>query len=146
MQKLASLTILVLALVYFSSCTDDDSIKPADVSTTLISGSWTVSHFMEDGDDETDSFSGYEFIFTLPSTADPYSGLVEASNGTSDVIGSWQMGTVDKTSKITLDFGITPFDELNEDWKVTERSDTQIKLEHVSGGNGGTDRLTFEKM
>src|SRR6187399_211102 len=143
MQKLASLVILFLSLVHFSSCTDDDSIKPTDVSNTLVTGAWKVSHFSENEDDETGSFSDYEFIFTAPDTVDPYSGLVEASNGTSDVVGSWETGTSDKAATLTLDFGITPFDELNENWKVTERTDTQIKLEHVSGGNGGTDRLTF---
>src|SRR6187399_3022968 len=101
MQKLASLFILFLALVYFSSCSDDDSIKPTDVSSTLVSGAWKVSHFSENDNDQTESFSGYEFIFTQTSTADPFSGLIEASNGTSDVVGSWQAGLNDKTAKLT---------------------------------------------
>lgn len=146
MKKLIPLVILFLVLVYLPSCTDDDSITPSDVSNTLISGAWRISHFSEDSDDETESFSDYQFIFTVTSTNGPPAGLVEASNGTSDVVGSWQTGTSDKSAKLTLDFGITPFDELNEDWKVLERTDTMIKLEHISGGNGGTDNLTFERI
>lgn len=146
MKKIASLSILVLAVIYFSACQDDDSISPTDVSNTLITGTWNVSHFSKDEDDETSSFTGYEFIFTVTSVSGTGSGLVEASNGASDVVGSWSAVKSDKSTKLTLNFGITPFDELNEDWHVTERTDTQIKLEHVSGGNGGTDLLTLEKM
>lgn len=34
---------------------------------------------------------------------------------------------------------------LSDDWDVLERTDTKIRLIDVSGGNGGTDYLTFEK-
>jgi hypothetical protein len=49
-----------------------------------------------------------------------------------------------------LDFTISfaspdNFTELSEDWKVLSRTDSKIELKHVSGGNGGTDLLTFEK-
>ena len=32
-----------------------------------------------------------------------------------------------------------------DDYKIIEYSATVIKLKHVSGGNGGTDYLTFTK-
>ncbi|MEZ4988540.1 MAG: hypothetical protein R2795_26535 [Saprospiraceae bacterium] len=38
------------------------------------------------------------------------------------------------------------FEELNEDWEIISQSDTRIELVHVSGGNGGTDYLTFERI
>jgi hypothetical protein len=37
------------------------------------------------------------------------------------------------------------FADLTDDWDVAERTGTRIKLVDVSGGNGGTDYLTFEK-
>ena len=37
------------------------------------------------------------------------------------------------------------FEELTDDWEITEKSATVIKLRDVSGGNGGTDYLTFTK-
>lgn len=37
------------------------------------------------------------------------------------------------------------FAELTEDWNIISHTDSKIELIHVSGGNGGTDLLTFEK-
>jgi hypothetical protein len=37
------------------------------------------------------------------------------------------------------------FRELSEDWEILSRTASKIKLKHVSGGNGGTDLLTFEE-
>ena len=94
----------------------------------------------DNGNDETPHFSGYEFIFSP-------GGSATASNGSNTVSGTWMTGTDDSQSKLILDFGSTsPFDELNEDWHVLEETSTMIRCEHISGGNGGTDYLTFEKI
>jgi hypothetical protein len=37
------------------------------------------------------------------------------------------------------------FVEISDDWEVIENTSTKIRLQDVSGGNGGTDLLTFEK-
>lgn len=37
------------------------------------------------------------------------------------------------------------FSELSEDWNIISYSSNKIELIHESGGNGGTDLLTFEK-
>jgi hypothetical protein len=37
------------------------------------------------------------------------------------------------------------FAEISDDWQVTERTAARIKLQDLSGGNGGTDYLIFEK-
>ena len=49
-----------------------------------------------------------------------------------------------------LDFNIAfsspaNFTDLTEDWNIITYTTTKIQLIHVSGGNGGTDYLTFEK-
>ena len=49
-----------------------------------------------------------------------------------------------------IDFNIffaspVDFSELSEDWDIITNSSSKIELIHVSGGNGGTDLLTFEK-
>jgi len=49
-----------------------------------------------------------------------------------------------------IDFNISfsspnDFEELSDDWHIESHSSTMIKLKDVSGGNGGTDFLTFEK-
>ncbi|MDH3699350.1 MAG: hypothetical protein OEQ81_11845 [Flavobacteriaceae bacterium] len=38
------------------------------------------------------------------------------------------------------------FNELSEDWNIVSFSNSIIELIHESGGNGGTDLLTFEKQ
>jgi hypothetical protein len=54
--------------------------------------------------------------------------------------------TDDSKVKLVLSFA-TPanFVEISDDWQVIERTDSRIKLQDLSGGNGGTDYLTFEK-
>ena len=37
------------------------------------------------------------------------------------------------------------FEDLSEDWEILSRTASKIELKYVSGGNGGTDLLTFEK-
>ncbi len=50
-----------------------------------------------------------------------------------------------------IDFNIffaapADFNELSEDWNIISYSSNKIELIHESGGNGGTDLLTFEKQ
>ena len=37
------------------------------------------------------------------------------------------------------------FDDLNDDWDIISVTANKIELIDISGGNGGTDFLTFEK-
>ena len=49
--------------------------------------------------------------------------------------------------KLNIKLGTSSaFEELNDDWHVIQQSGTLLKLEDVSGGNGGTDDLSFEKI
>jgi hypothetical protein len=48
-----------------------------------------------------------------------------------------------------LDFNIffnvaNDFEDLNDDWDIISQSSSKIELIDISGGNGGTDYLTFE--
>ena len=78
--------------------------------------------------------------------------VVAVGNGLS-VTGTWSVvndDSNDDNPSSDLDFNLlfsSPeiFAELSDDWDVLERTDTKIRLIDVSGGNGGTDYLTFEK-
>ena len=55
------------------------------------------------------------------------------------------------SNKLALDkkvtfYGQLDFEELSDDWDITSSSNTKIDLIDVSGGNGGTDTLIFEKI
>jgi hypothetical protein len=78
--------------------------------------------------------------------------VLTATNGTLTHTGIWSVtdSNSNDDSMDDLDFNIaftTPanFLELTDDWDIQSRTDTKIELIDVSGGNGGTDYLTFEK-
>jgi hypothetical protein len=140
-QKSIILITSIALIISFSSCKkSDDSVSPSGLSSTVQSGNWKVTYYNDSGNDETYHFSGYQFTFAS-------GGSVTAIKSGSSVSGSWSTGNDDSTSKMVLDFGAqVPFDELNDDWKILENSSLKIRLEDVSGGDGSTDYLTFEKV
>lgn len=131
---------------------DDDSSSSADASqivNTVTDGTWRVTLFDEDGNDHTNDFNGYDFTFGP-------SNVLTATNGGTTVTGYWSVtnsssnSSDDDSSGSDIDFNIlftspANFAELSEDWHILERTATKIRLRHISGGNGGTDLLTFEK-
>jgi hypothetical protein len=132
---LFTLTILVFGL---SSCTKDKKSTDPSTSDIVGQGTWKVTLFNDSGDDETQNFAGYNFTFNS-------NGTIAAVKNASTVNGTWNTGSDDSQNKLILDFGTTvQFSELNEDWVILEQTASKIRLEHVSGGNGGTDLLTFE--
>ena len=99
-------------------------------------------------DNETGNFSGYIFEFDA-------NNLLTATNGSNNYAGTWSVtddGSGDDNNNYDdIDFNIgfsnpRNFEELSEDWEIISISNTKIELRHVSGGNGGTDLLTFEKI
>lgn len=135
------LFLAIAAMMAVSSCTknDDNSITAGSVSATVSSGTWRVTYYWDTDHEETSNFSGYAFTFSGGS-------VLTAVNGGSTVTGTWQTGTDNSTVKLIISF-VSPanFAELSEDWHVLEKTDTKIRLQHVSGGSGGTDYLTFQK-
>lgn len=134
---------MVFAPAFFSGCRNDNnpsqSIDPETVRVNLSTGTWRVTLFNDSGQDETAHFSGYTFTFAS-------GNLVTATKSGSTVSGTWNTGLDNTHTKIVLNF-TTPADflDLNNDWHVLEQSAVKVRLEDVSGGNGGTDYLTFEK-
>ncbi|MBT8283646.1 MAG: hypothetical protein KJO86_07935 [Muriicola sp.] len=119
------------------------------VSNLVVSGSWTITNYVDSGTDETSDYSGYSFTFNAD-------GSLEAVNGTTVIIGSWSVTSDDSSddddydSMDDIDFNIffsapPNFEELTDDWDIVSRSSTRIELIDISGGNGGTDTLTFER-
>jgi hypothetical protein len=142
MKNLLYSSLLTFFIVLASSCNKDDNSlteQKNTVTTNVQQGNWRITYFNDSGNDETSYFNGYVFQFNTNTT-------VVATKTGSTVNGTWNIGNDDSTVKFILDFGSTvKFEDLNDDWHVIEQSATLIKLEDVSGGNGGTDYLTFEK-
>ena len=143
----------LLALMSIFSCSKDDDNDddgnntglPGAVEANVQTGTWRITKFVDSGEDETTDFSGYNFTFRD-------SGVLNANNGTNNFDGTWSVtkSNSDDDSQDDLDFNIyfnltNDFEDLNDDWDLVSQSPTKIELIDVSGGNGGTDYLTFEK-
>jgi len=145
-------TIISIALLLFVAfaCSDDDSstnISKDSIASIASSGTWRITYFYDTDEDETSSYSGYNFTFG--------SSALTATNGANTYTGTWSVtdSNSNDDSMDDLHFNIAfnsppapaSFEDLSDDWDIIEVTDTKIKLIDVSGGNGGTDYLTFEK-
>lgn len=148
--------ILLAFTLTFSACSsDDESINNNDnsaeiqaIQNTAESGTWRITYFFDTDTDETSNFSGYQFLFNPD-------GTITAGNDVATVSGTWSVRDDSNSSSSSsgddIDFNIffsSPpnFAELSDDWDIMSTSSTKIELMDVSGGNGGTDLLTFEKL
>lgn len=137
-------------ILIFSSCSSDDdnsttSSIQTDIENSIQVSNWRVTKFIDSGDDETNNYNGYSFTFNSDSS-------LVATNGTNTYTGSWSVTDSNSSSNSSsdLDFNISftsppDFEELSDDWDIITNSASKIELIDVSGGNGGTDYLTFEK-
>ena len=147
-SNLKAFLIPILILFVALGCTDDDepaNIPQNQIESDLQNGTWRITKFIDSGKDETNDFSGYSFTFKN-------SGVLNASNGTNNYDGTWSItdSNSNDDSEDDLDFNINfnlsnDFEDLNDDWNFISQSSIKIELIDVSGGNGGTDYLTFEK-
>lgn len=139
-------TVLILAgFVVLAACKKNNNKTQNEIEDNVQSGTWRITKFIDSGSDETTNFSNYNFTFNS-------SGIVNANNGTSNHDGTWSI--TDSNSKddsqddlhFNINFNLSNnFEDLNDDWDFISHSSTKIELIDVSGGNGGTDYLTFEK-
>lgn len=156
---LAGALILMTFSVLFSSCSSDDDNNQnnndaiiSEVEDIAESGNWIITSFIDSGQDETNHFTGYTFTFAA-------SGTLTATNGTTTMTGMWSItdsnssNDDDSNSSDDVDFNIffnvpdtNDFEDLNDDWDIDTYSSSTIKLMDISGGNGGTDILTFQKL
>jgi hypothetical protein len=151
--------ILMLSLTLMSAmCSSDDddgtsnnnSQQIAEIENDVQSGTWIITNFVDSGQDETSDFNGYEFSFNAD-------GSLVATNGTNTMTGTWSVTDDDSSdddgsSSSDIDFNIffpvpdtSDFEDLNDDWDIVNSTSTRIELIDISGGNGDTDLLTFEK-
>jgi len=144
-----------MSSLFFIACSDDDDNESSNnqqiiqsVNSNVKSGTWKITQFIDSGQDELTNFSGYNFTFGD-------NGVLTATNGQNTLTGTWSVtnsSSNDDSSDNNVDFNIlfnvddnSPFEDLNDDWDITSQNASKIELIDISGGNGGTDLLTFEK-
>ncbi|MEN9913679.1 MAG: hypothetical protein RL528_412 [Bacteroidota bacterium] len=133
--------LLVFSVLFFSCKKDDNnpSISTSNVTSTVSTGNWRITYYWDTDHDETNNFIGYSFVFNT-------NGTVTATKAANTITGTWTTRNDDNKIKLVLSFSSpADFIEISDDWHTIERTDSKIKLQDVSGGNGGTDYLTFEK-
>ena len=150
MRKLLYLVSFAFLML---GCGDDPNpelnTKVDEVQDIVTAGRWRISSFINDDKDETSDYTGYIFQFQP-------TGVLIATNGPASLSGSWVVTEQRDGSDGTNTFDDIDFDisfasapvlsKLSEDWEIIEATDTKIDLRHMSGGNGDTDLLTFNKI
>ncbi len=143
-----ALLLCLAGLFSLASCTNNDPVAPTQstIQNNVQSGNWIISSFVNSGNDETSHFSGFTFSFTS-------NGVLSSTNGSITHTGTWSINdtNVADDNPDNMHFNITfnagnNFEDLVEDWHLVSQTSTRIELMHNSGGNGGTDFLTFEKI
>jgi len=147
-MNLAAFVAPILILLFALGCTDDDGPSnntQNEIESDVQKGTWKITKFIDSDEDETNDFAGYDFTFLS-------SGVLRADNGSTQYDGTWSItdSNSNDDSQDDLDFNINfnltnDFEDLNDDWDIISQSSAKIELIDVSGGNGGTDYLTFEK-
>jgi len=127
-------------LSFYSACgTESTSGDTLSDTLTEANSIWMVSSFVDEGDNETAAFNGYQLSFST-------SGAVSAQNGNSTTAGTWY--SQKNATELVIDFDTENIlDELDEDWKVVSISETQIELEDIDDDNGNLEStLTLSKQ
>ena len=153
--KLIFLNLFAAILLAVSCDSNDDpadlqgDVNAAELQSTAQDGQWRVTYYFDSDKEETDHYTGYVFTFGSD-------GTVTATNGTVEVTGTWSVTDSDSSDdspddSSDVDFNLfftTPadFEELSDDWDILEYTSGRIRLIDVSGGDGSTDYLTFEKI
>jgi len=140
----------VIALGLLAACSKWKNSQN-QINKTAIDGTWIVSSYIDDGDDETADFTTFRLDFLEDGTLNATDLLSSNSN---PYTGTWSItdsNSNDDDSLDDLDFNINfavgnKLDDLSDDWDIISYTDTEIKLIDVSGGGGGTDYLTLTKQ
>ncbi|RLD27659.1 MAG: hypothetical protein DRI75_08965 [Bacteroidetes bacterium] len=147
-----------MSLLLTPSCSSDNdsinsnnnSVEIAQIENEVESGIWVITSFVDSGQDETNNFINYNFTFST-------NGTLIANNGTITMTGTWSVTTSsnsndDSSSNDDIDFNIffpvpetNDFEDLIDDWEIVTHNSNTISLIDVSGGNGDTDILVFQK-
>lgn len=122
---------------------DIDSGTPLDpdivaLRDRLKDGTWHIAQYLDDGDDETAVFSGWDFNFIESVT-------VYATKGSQTVEGIWVV-TVDYDElnfKFDMDSPINDADD--DDYKVLSQTDDEIIFVTLDSDDNTEDTLKFVK-
>lgn len=130
------ITLFLLAVVS-QGCTKTDTTTVTP--DPKVSGSWTItSYFDTSNRDRTARYSTYSFDFADGGALQVKQGATVFKSGT------WSTGSSYWTTTMIIKIsGVLPEEDLgdlNEDWRISTKSDTKVTVQ-----NGGGKKLTFSR-
>ncbi len=109
------------------------------VSGTVTTGKWVVSYFYDNDKEETSDYNGYTFEFKNDNT-------LTATRNSGTITGTWNEVSDDGFQKMVIALNTTDdkLKELNDDWVIESRNDTQVKLKDDNPARN--EQLHFSKQ
>jgi hypothetical protein len=137
----SAITIVALAIAFWSFKKPENthaSLK--ELKSTMLDGKWQVNLYRDNGADETNNYTGYEFKFYPNGTVSAWKNNVEET-------GSWKSVREDESTKVYMEFDPTShLNELSEDWLVILNTNKALVFEDFTTGHSGSDYLSFQKI
>lgn len=124
-------------------CTATNNPDVQNIQSIITGGSWFVSLFIVDDDNETANYQNFTFVFN---TNGSINVLVGQNNFAT---GSWATFLNSQNQlKLLLNFSDDddPLNELDDDWDVFNITTTTIELKDLSDDDAFEDALTFQKL
>lgn len=122
------------AIKYAIDYCPENNIVSLDFAATITTGSWSIPYFFSDSE-KTSSYSGYSFVFKSDKS-------VVATKGAASETGQWDTTIQNGVRELKVNFSSELLGKLNDNWKLFEFNNSQIRLRNVSTT---TDYLYFEK-
>jgi hypothetical protein len=117
--------------------TNSGSVGNQNFASILTNGTWHVSYYFDESD-ETSNYKGYNFTFNS-------NGTVVVVKEKNTIAGNWSTFVNSGQDIFLLKFDDSKLDELEEDWKITEFTTTNVRLKNKNSSDGATDYLYFTK-
>ena len=115
-----------------------DDPDPEALRNTLQSGTWFVKTYLDDGENDTSVFTGYDFTFFSNQT-------VTATNGSSTVDGIWIVSVTGQELNFEFDMDSPINDADDDEYKVLQFTETSVTFIIRDSDGNIEDTLTFEK-
>lgn len=122
------------AIKYAIDYCPENNIVTLDLTEVITKGSWEIPYFF-DVSEKTSSYSGYSFVFKSDKS-------VVVTKGAISETGQWESKVENGVKELRINFGTELLSKLNDNWKLFEFNNSQIRLRDVSNG---TNYLYFEK-
>jgi hypothetical protein len=122
------------AIKYAIDYCPENNIVSLDFAATITKGSWSIPYFFIDSE-KTSSYTGYSFVFKSDKS-------VVATKGAASETGQWDSTIQNGVRELKLNFSSELLGKLNDNWKLFEFNNSQIRLRDVSYS---THYLYFEK-